>query len=225
MKKLVLFVEGDADKDAALLLIKRLLSEIGAWDCLLLDPNPVRTGGLTKITGKLAAKWQNLLRVALKRHNVGAVLLLLDGDHRRCEDQSFCAFRAASLLASRACGEGAGRVFSVACVFALQEYESWLLAGIDSLAGVELPDGRPGVRADASVPEGDLELAPRDAKRAIGSLMIKGYKPALDQEPLTKVVNLNAIRSQNLRSFRRLENALAQLVDAVRTGKHIATPK
>jgi hypothetical protein len=109
-------------------------------------------------------------------------------------------------------------------VFACQEFESWLIAGIESLAGKKLAEGRIEIPANLKPPEGDLELHPRDAKGWLNEHIPAGYKPSTDQEPLTRATDLNSIRQRNLRSFRRLESALRQVIESIRSGKHIVTP-
>jgi hypothetical protein len=109
-------------------------------------------------------------------------------------------------------------------VFARQEFESWLIAGIESLAGKRLPDGRM-IDKGAKAPQGDLEENPRDAKGWFSTLIEGGYKPTRDQAALTDLVDLGAVRKCNLRSFRRLESAVAGLVSAIRNDKHTATPR
>jgi hypothetical protein len=54
-----------------------------------------------------------------------------------------------------------------------------------------------------------------------------GYKPTVDQEPLTKLLiqDLSKLRERALHSFRRLESAVEQLTHAVRTGNPIVTPE
>jgi hypothetical protein len=104
------------------------------------------------------------------------------------------------------------------------EFESWLLAGVESLAEKKFPDGRRGVKASAVPPIGDLEKAPRDAKGWFRKHIEGGYNPTRDQADLTKMVDVNVIRQRGLRSFRRLENALSQLASAARSGRHIASP-
>jgi hypothetical protein len=98
-----------------------------------------------------------------------------------------------------------------------------LIAGTSSLAGKRLPDGRL-IMGDAKAPEGDLEKGPRDAKRWLGGIIEKGYRPTRDQVELTKLVDLDVIRARDLRSFRRLESALSRLLEAIRNNKPIASP-
>ncbi len=219
-RRLVLCVEGDGDVAAAPILVKKLLTELQGWDCLFLDPAPIRIGGVTNLFGKKAANWCQKLLVAAKRGNLGGVLLLQDGDTAPLPGQPFCAKEVGASLTERARTTGAGTQFSVSCVFALQEYESWLIAGVESLAGKPLPDGRTG----ACAPAGDLESAPRNAKGWLSQQMENGYKETTHQEPLTDMVDLTVVRQRNLRSFRRLESALRELIEAIRSGQHIVSP-
>jgi hypothetical protein len=223
-KRLVLFVEGEGDVAAAPVLIKNLLTELHAWDAVFLDSNPLRIGGVTSLFGKKEKNWTDKLRVAAKRGQLGGVLLLQDGDVEVRQGQGFCACKVGRELSYRARAAGAGSVFSVASVFACQEYESWLIAGIESLAGKSLADGRIAIPVDLKVPESDLERHPRGAKGWLNQRIPAGYNPSTDQEPLTRAVDLNAIRACGMRSFHRLESALRQLVEAIRSGKHIVTP-
>lgn len=227
LKRIVLFVEGEGDEEAVPILVRHLLNEMKAWDALFLDPKPFRVGELGRLARHDGKEWVRFLKAAAReRRNLGGVLLLLDGDLKGFREEQYCAKKAAQFLSERAREAGAGILFSVATVFALQEYESWLIAGIDTLAGKKLPDGRPGVCLGATCPEGDLEVAPRGAKGWLQQHMASGYKPTVDQAPLTKLLleDLASIRARNMRSFRRLESALEQLVRAIRSGKHALTP-
>ena len=223
-KRLVLCVEGEGDVAAAPLLVKRLLTELQAWDCVWLDPNPLRMGGVTSLFGRKAENWSKKLELAAERGGLGAVLLLQDGDVGAIPGQLFCPASLGRDLSQRARNVGAGKLFSVASVFARQEFESWLIAGVGSLAGKPLPDGRPGIPAGVAAPAGDLEQNPRDAKKWLKQRLPTGYAETTDQALLTQIVEIKAIRQRGMRSFRRLENALNQLVNAVRTGQHIVTP-
>ncbi len=224
MKRLVLFVEGPGDIKAAPILVKRLLTEMNAWDCVSLDTRPFRVGGVNKLLRDNCRLWIRWLGAAARRPNIGGVLLLLDGDARRIDGKRFCAARIAKRLAREATRARAGELFSVAVVFACQEYESWLIAAVESLGGKPLDDGRPGVRPGTVPPEKDLELGPRDAKAWLGAVMPGGYSPTKDQAGLTQAVDLDQIRNRPIRSFRRLESAVAQLVTAVREGTPTTTP-
>lgn len=226
MKRLVLFVEGEGERAAVPRLVKRLLSEKQAWDAVQLDPlEPLVVGHVDGLLKNDGAEWRRFLQVALRtRRDVGGCLLLLDGDARPKAGEEFCATEAARRLVEQAQAVGAGVTFSVAVVFACQEYESWILAALESLAGKKLPDGSLGVVADAVAPEGDLELAPRDAKGAMRRLLPTGYKPTIHQALLTDLMDLECVRRRPMRSFRRLESAIEQLVAAFRQQKPIISP-
>jgi hypothetical protein len=223
MKRLVLFVEGEGEADAVPQLVKQLLTEQAAWDAVWLDEAAFRVGEVSKLLKDNYREWKRKLGASLKRKNVGAVLLVLDGDVNKVGGKEYCAVEVARSLAKEAASVGGGATFSVAVVFARQEYESWLIAGIESLAGKRLPDGRM-IDKNAKAPEGDLEKSPRDAKGWFRSVVERGYKPTRDQAALTDLVDLQAIRKSKLRSFQRLESAVAELVVAIRNQQHVATP-
>ena len=224
MKRIVLFVEGEGESGAVPILVKRLLTEQNAWDAVRLDPNPFRVGEVGKLAKKNYEKWNGFLKASLKRGNVGGVLLILDGDIKSVSGRPFCAAREAILLAKKALAAGGGATFSVAVVFARQEYESWLMAGLESRAGEALSDGRQILPPGTALPAGDLEEEPRNAKRALSKCIEGGYKPTRDQASLTDMLDIEAVRTRGLRSFRRLESALGELVSAIRNDDHVATP-
>src|SRR5713101_6094292 len=128
-KKLVLFVEGSGDVNAAPALIKRLLTESNAWSSLILAPVPFRVKGWGYLLRENGKEWIRYLKAAAVDHRpLGGVLLILDGDIKG--QGAFCARNKAWEFSRLAREAGAGSQFSVATVFALQEYETWLIAGI-----------------------------------------------------------------------------------------------
>src|SRR5260370_24951029 len=179
-RRIILFVEGEGDRDAAPILVKKLLDEIAAWSHVYLDDAPFVVGhvaGLTKDNGK---EWLRFLKAAQKKRNLGAILLLLDGEDESIRNEKFCAGKFATRLADWARSVGAGTFFSVACVFARQEFESWVIACAEELAGKPLPDGREGIAAGTKPPESDLEQSPRNAKGWLGKRLPRGYKESVD---------------------------------------------
>ncbi|OHB82361.1 MAG: hypothetical protein A2V98_05905 [Planctomycetes bacterium RBG_16_64_12] len=224
MKRLVLFVEGDGDASAVPVLVRRLLTELNAWDSLFLDLNPFVVGGVNRLFKDDSGNWLRWLGAAAKRGSIGAVLVVLDGDLRRIRGKPFCAANVARELAQQSKRARAGDLFSVATVFACQEYESWLIAGVESLCGKPLKDGRPGVRPGTQPPGQNLELAPRDAKGWLKRVMESGYNPVRDSALLTEIVDFELIRNRPMRSFRRLESALSTIVGALRNQSHVVSP-
>jgi hypothetical protein len=223
MRRLLLFVEGDGEAEAVPTLVRRLPNDKGAWRDILLDDATFRVGSVGRLFKEDFRHWKRLLGASLKRADVGGVLLILDGDQDKVGGKAFCAAEVAKSLAVAAKDVGAGATFSVAVVFAMQEYETWLIAGAASLAGQRLPDRRL-IRSDAKAPEGDLEVSPRDAKRWLGTIVEGGYKPTRDQAALTKLVDLDIIRARQLRSSRRLESAVSSLFQAIRSNTPIVSP-
>jgi hypothetical protein len=225
-RRLVLFVEGEGDVEAVPPLVKRLLTDHGLWEPLFLDPDPIQVDSLQLLLRDQAKNWRRLLEVGVKRGRLGGVLLLLDGDIRPVKGKVFCATEAARELSRQARAVGGGSLFSVASVFALREYESWLIACAEAVAGRAMSNGQPGVRSGAIPPPGNLELAPRDAKGWLDGCMEGGYKAGRDQGPLTELVvhHLDTLRQREMKSFRRLEKALQELATATQTGNHVATP-
>lgn len=80
-QRLVLFVEGKGDKTAVPTLTRRVLAAAGASDVLFVDPEPFVVRGIGKLIKNDCADWHRWLAAAGKtRKNLGAVLLVLDGD-------------------------------------------------------------------------------------------------------------------------------------------------
>lgn len=226
-KRIVLFVEGEADETAVPVLAARMLKDWGVWEAFV-DDKPFLVGNVADVTKDDGKDWVNYLRRAAKRPNLGAVLLLLDGDIDPVGKgkEPFCAARFAARLAAWSTVVGAGKLFSVACVFARQEIESWFLACLDRLAGQRLPDGRAGVKAGSPCPGGNLEIAPRDAKGALKTVMEHGYKQTRDMALLMRLAanHLDAIRARPMRDFLRFEHALQEVVEAIRSGRPLVSP-
>ncbi|MEZ6132941.1 MAG: DUF4276 family protein [Planctomycetaceae bacterium] len=220
MKRIVLFVEGEGEAEAAPHLVSRIVTELNGWDSVIVDPSPFRVGHLSKLTRADYAEWRRKLLAALKRRDVGGILVLLDGDAETINGRPFCARDCAIELSARASEIGAGVSFSTACVFACQEFESWFIgaaAGFDSL-----PDNR-RLTLPASMPA-NPELAPRDAKGWLRKTVSGGYRPTRDQLVFARALNLKLLRQQKMRSFMRFENAIQELIDACRTGVHRVSP-
>ncbi len=200
MRRLILFVEGEGDTEAVPALVRSLLTAQGEWYDVLLDDRPFRVGSVDKLVKNDFRDWKRFLGAALKRSDVGGVLLILDGDTEKIGGKHFCAATVAKDRAGAAKDVGAGQRFSVAVVFAIKEYETWLIAGAASLAGQRLADGRL-IKSNAKAPEGNLEAGPRDAKGWLNDIVEGGYKPSRDQAALTKLVDLDVIRAGSFGRF------------------------
>jgi hypothetical protein len=229
-KRLVLIGEGHGEVGALPILIRKLLEERNAHEALFVDNQIIRArnpSGLIKWDKKSAAansaEWLRFLRVASLRKNLGGVLAVFDGDadlFPAGSANAFCAKTAAQLMASVAIQAGAGKTFSLAVVFAIKEFESWIIAGAESLVGKTYPDGRPILKARTALPHPNPESTGKHWLEA----NTYSYKPSRDQSGLIDLVDLPLIRSRSIRSFRRLEDAIDQLLDAVKKGEFVTTP-
>ena len=221
MKRIILFVEGEGEAIAGPTLVSRIVTEQQGHDAVFVDPKTFRVKNLGNLVKNDFAGWGKKLRAAAKRGNLGGVLLLLDGDSKSFEKESFCPASAARRLAERAKDVGGGSLFSVACVFACQEFESWFIAAIKGFH--TLPDGRKIVLPN-TLPV-DPECSPRDAKGWLRSVVNIGYKPTQDQAVFAKEVNFDLLRRARNRSFLRLEHAVSQLIEAARSDRHAVSPE
>jgi Domain of unknown function (DUF4276) len=227
MKRLVLLGEGHGDEAALPVLVRKLLREKDSAGRFFVDHEVIRESSPVKWNKEEGrpdfAKWVSRVTIALRRGNLGGVLAVYDGDAPTFPAGSgtpFCAGNAAKVMARAAAEAGAGKTFSLAVVFACVEYESWIIAGIESLAGKRYKDGRPALPTELKFPPGDRES---HGKRWLEQ-HYRGYRPTLDQSALTDLLDLGVVRAKGLRSFRRLEHALDQLLDAASKGTHISTP-
>ena len=227
MKRLVLLGEGHGDEDALPVLVRKLLRERGKGEEFFVDGQVFRGASYMKWDreGRRPdyTQWISRVAAASRRGDLGGVLAIYDGDAPVFPAGSktpFCAASAAKVLAQAAAEAGAGKTFSLAVVFACIEYESWIIAGIESLAGKRYKDGRPAIPLDLKFPSGDCES---HGKRWLEQ-HYRGYRPTLDQSALTDLLDLGVVRAKGLRSFKRLEHAIDQLLDAAGRGAHISTP-
>lgn len=234
-RELVLMVEGEGDVQAVPTLARRVLSEIGGHEYLFVrSEKSMRVGGLAKLV-KVKPEgqvWRRLLKAAGKtRPGLAAVMLVIDSDldqappgweaYKRQPASTFCVARAADALVEDAREERAGEAFSLAVCFVRQEFEAWLLAGIEGLRDVPLSGNRGRVPADAACPVPDVE-AVRDAKGRLRE-WVPRYSTTLDGADFAGRVDLSLMRERS-RSFRHFEACLRALVGAAQEGRVIMTP-
>ncbi len=229
MKRLVLLGEGHGEVHALPILVGKLLLEKDHNSTFFVDKDVIRFSSSRVLRPDESrqrpdfTQWIKGVTIAARRSNVGAVLAVYDGDLKFFPPGSnlqFCAAIVAKSLAAAATGAGAGRTFSLSVVFACAEYETWLVAGAESLRGRCLNNGRIALSPTAVFPPGDPES---HGKRWLEQ-NCSNYRPSRDQGALTELLDLQCVRSKNLRSFQRFEHALDQLLEAVSNNSHIATP-
>ena len=146
--------------------------------------------------GRLVRRFEDFLRYAASEDGCAAILVLLDAD----ED---CPVELGTALASRASSINLCVPTVVAC--AKREYESWFLA------------------SDAEF-HGDPEEYD-DAKQWLNRRVVSGlkYKPAKDQARFSATMDIDTAFDSS-RSFRRLCNAVDELVQFVDSGATETTP-
>jgi hypothetical protein len=230
MKRLVLLGEGQGEVDGLPILTRKVLADRAAQSLLFADKDVVRAHnavGLVKMN-KLSnqidyAEWLRYLKIAARRSDLAGVVAVFDGDAKHFPAGSkapFCAATAAKQMALAARSEGAGIHFSLAIVFACVEYESWIIAGGECLRGQKLDGDRLALPPDIQLPMDNPELHGK-------SWLIKncpGYRPTRDQGALTKLLDINVLRSKQVRSFRRFERAIDLIIESANSGQHVCSP-
>jgi hypothetical protein len=201
--KIISIVEGDGDKQAVPLLLRRLLETFHQrFD---VEPSAKNANGSLNLLKQGGI--EKFLAYCVK-DSADAVLILIDAD-------GDCAIQRAAALAVRA--EKMNLRIPVAIVCAKCEYEAWFLTSLAVLV-------EKGKLKPETTYEGDVE-ALRDVKKWLSAHMKPGsaYKETINQAAWTTYIDFT-LAHQRSRSFRRLENALKQLLDAMDEGIVIVTP-
>lgn len=190
-------VEGHGEIEAVPLLVRRL-AEAARPTRSVATPRPVRVP-----KGRLLKEGELERYVALAAGSVidrGGVLVLLDAD----DD---CPAEAAPTLLERAYSVRSD--VSVAVVLAKREFESWLLAGAQSLRS------RRNLPANLDPPP-DAESV-RGAKEWLSGQMPvnRRYRETVDQVALTHALDLGLARA-NAPSFDKCWREIVRLLDATR---------
>lgn len=220
-KRLVIFAEGHGDEHSVRTLVSKILNQCNGFEQLFVDDDVFRLGGLTELVNRNnEVKWINGVKAAAKRSNVGAMLLVLDGDFNdktfftSAGQLPFCAKTYAALLSKRAREAGAGSLFSLGVVFARAEFESWLIAGCPELSTCCEP------HENANFLENEMKGAKGWIERHTGKL----YKPTRHQNAWAGKIDVSATLLNDMRSFKRLCHAVGQLVRSVRDNAPVCTP-
>lgn len=200
-----MLVEGHGEVGAAGNLVSRLWTEQGQW---LPWAPPIRWPNLHLRRG--IDKGVSFIRA---KRDAGALLILRD------EDDACPATRGPEMAAWV---RDQAAPFPVAVVLLRREFETLFLPCVDLIAGRPIvgPDGRerPGLLPETRF-DGEWESV-RGVKEWLRNHFPPGraYKPTMDQLPMTRMLDLDRVRSANVPSFGTLERALGFLAD------HVAEP-
>lgn len=192
--RLLPIVEGDGDKAAVPLLLRRMLQERHEiFDHKVLTPH---------VRGDLPSIRQNFdksFKFALKEQ--AAILLLVDFDCDDCD----CVKAASDELKARANEIHAGWPFEVA--FMVKEFETLFLCDTESTRSV-----LKAIPAATHFPANAETV--RGAKEWLSSAMPKGisYKPTTHQAKICAALNFDFLLT-NSPSFAHLDRALTRLVN------------
>jgi hypothetical protein len=191
---IVPIVEGQGEEAAVPLLLRRLRDEAELWNLEVGRPIRQRRRQLVK-----KATLQAAVRIAAVREDCAGILVLFDAD----DD---CPKECAPTIETWAREAAGGKTCVV--VIANREYESWFLAGLETLRG----QCRIGPEA---VSHPDPESV-RGAKEELERHMHLGasYSPPVDQAKLTAHLDFERAY-RHCRSFRKLVKAFGALAAAV----------
>lgn len=191
MPTIVPIVEGDGEVEAVPIMIRRIAEKVTP-----LHPpyvlKPIRVPRQRFVKPDEVERYVNLAAV------LGAaearILVLLDAD----DD---CPAELGPSVLQRACAARSDRRIEV--VVAKCEYESWVIAAVDSLQGTR------GIRADAEVPEDPESI--RGAKEWLRDRMSSPYSPTADQATFTARFDIASARGRSP-SFDKMWRAVSSLL-------------
>ena len=186
------------------LLLRRILNEKNIHHVKIETPiNAHSRDNIIKQDGL-----ERFVKVALKREKCDALLVVLDSEGE-------CPAELGVWLANRL----RARFPHIPSAVALANrcYESWLLASVETISGKrDLAEFTEEIPDPESIPSPKRWLTDRmQGTRA--------YKETRDQVALTHFVDLHLVRNRS-RSFRRLENALEQMLTSLQTRTVMITP-
>jgi hypothetical protein len=209
MPKIVPIVEGSGEVEAVPKLLFKILHEMGRYDVFIGEPINAKGCANLKKSGGL----ETFVGYAHLQKDCSGILVLMDAD----ED---CAKTLAEAFSARIRKTGAR--YPVVSVIAKYEYETWLLASVETIAGHEL-DGKSGLPGDLVCPENVEEFSGVKGWFTLRFPKGRPYKEPEDQPAMTRLLDIELV-SQRSRSFRRLCHAVEEMVEAIDGGQVVVTP-
>ena len=204
-----LIVEGSGEETAAPELMRRLLFEhFERYDLNVRRPyNAKGVGGIDRAGGL-----EHFLELARGAEECAGLLVLRDTER----ENRNCPPDLAYSLAERT--QALGLPFPVVIVCATCEYESWFLAGLESIKA-----NFAQLKPDA-IFEGDPEQE-CNAKGWLTDHMVgdRAYKETIDQVKMTTFLDISHTIKQS-RSFQRLVHAVEELLRAIDSETVTVTP-
>lgn len=202
--KLYVIVEGDGELSAVPLLLRRLLYEkFERYDFSTISPINARgRGNLTRDGGL-----ERLLEYTRRQPDCDGVLVLFDAE----KDDVDCPPRIAYVFAERAAA--LGLPFPVSIVCAVCEYESWFLYS-DTIADEYFTAVYPDNPDEECSAKGWINRHLRTQAT---------YRETIDQTDMSQLLELDELHDKS-RSFRRLVDALTELLMAIDGGMKAVTP-
>lgn len=213
MYKIVPIVEGEGDVKAFPILLRKLIHEkFDRYDFEVMQPlnthtkfNIVKQRGLEKFVQHAENKLE-----CDKTSEYGGIVILLDADKD-------CPKKLAIGLAKRISTK-----YPTVVVVANKDYEAWFLPFISTMAGQKI-SGRLLIKAGLSsieTTDGQKGKSWIEANDDLSS----PYNEPDDQPPLTELIDISNAALKKMRSFKRLEDAIEELILAVDARKSIVTP-
>ena len=191
MARIVAIVEGDGEVEAVPVLIRRIGSEVSP----LAPPDvsrPIRVHRQRILKEGELERYVSL--AAVRVGDGGCILILLDAN-------GDCPAEIGPTVLQRARAARSDR--RIEAVLAKCEYETWLLAAAESIAG------RRGIPPDASASEDPESI--RGAKEWLRNRMRGSYSPTTDQAALTAVFDMKSARRRSP-SFDKMWRAVTALL-------------
>ena len=191
-------VEGHGEVPALPVLLRRIAGErFGIWNPPLLTPGRYPASQLLRCEDSVWVPGPGLIKAAGHARNEGAtaLLVLIDADAA-----DFCAKSASESI--RPAMVGATGFDAASIVFAVREYEAWLLASAETLQ-------------DGALIYPDDPEQPRDAKGALETHLGLPfpYNARTEQPAFSAKINLSLCHKRS-RSFRKLTKDFKELLTA-----------